>query len=166
MQVSVFLARLLGPLLLLPGVGLLVNPRAFRTMASEVVGSITLVYLFGLIDFAAGLAIVLVHNVWTVNWRVLITLIGWLLLIRGAARILITDTLMGYAKTVIRKKQLYPVSGGVLVILGLVLCYFGYVAERFEKLGWINVCFWHKADMAAVRERHDSKNVIFFPSPM
>ena len=128
MQVSVFLARLLGPLLLLPGVGLLVNPRAFRIMASEVVGSITLVYLFGLIDFAAGLAIVLVHNVWTVNWRVLITLIGWLLLIRGAARILITDTLMGYAKTVIRKKQLYPVSGGVLVILGLVLCYFGYVA--------------------------------------
>jgi len=128
MQVSVFLARLLGPLLLLPGVGLLVNPRAFRTMAPEVVGSITLVYLFGLIDFAAGLAIVLVHNVWTVNWRVLITLIGWLLLIRGAARILITDTLMGYANTVIRKKQLYPVSGGVLVILGLVLCYFGYVA--------------------------------------
>ena len=128
MQVSVFLARLLGPLLLLPGVGLLVNPRAFRIMASEVVGSITLVYLFGLIDFAAGLAIVLVHNVWTVNWRVLITLIGWLLLIRGAARILITDTLMGYAKTLIRSKQLYPVSGGALVILGLVLCYFGYMA--------------------------------------
>lgn len=62
------------------------------------------------------------------NWRVLITLIGWLLLIRGAARILITDTLMGYARTLIRNKQLYPVSGGVLVVLGLVLCYFGYVA--------------------------------------
>jgi uncharacterized protein YjeT (DUF2065 family) len=127
MQVSIFLARLLGPLLLLPGIGLLVNPRAFRAMATEVVGSITLVYLFGLFDFAAGLAIVLVHNVWTVNWRVLITLIGWLLLIRGAARILITDTLMDYAKTVIRKKQLYPVSGVVLVFLGLMLCYFGYV---------------------------------------
>jgi len=35
---------------------------------------------------------------------------------------------MGYAKTLIRNKHLYPVSGGVLVILGLVLCYFGYVA--------------------------------------
>ena len=128
MPVSIFLARLLGPLLLLPGMGLLVNPRAFRTMATEVVGSVTLVYLFGLLDFAAGLAIVLVHNVWTVNWRVLITLIGWLLLIRGAARILITDTLIGYSKALIRNKRLYPVSGGVLVILGLVLCYFGYVA--------------------------------------
>jgi len=128
MPVSIFLARLLGPLLLLPGIGLLVNPRAFRAMATEVVGSVTLVYLFGLLDFAAGLAIVLVHNVWTVNWRVLITLIGWLLLIRGAARILITDTLIGYAGALIRNKRLYPVSGGVLVILGLVLCYFGYVA--------------------------------------
>jgi hypothetical protein len=129
MPVSIFLARLLGPLLLLPGIGLLVNPRAFRAMATEVVGSVTLVYLFGLLDFAAGLAIVLVHNVWTVNWRVLITLIGWLLLIRGAARILITDTLIGYAGALIRNKRLYPVSGGVLVILGLVLCYFGYVAS-------------------------------------
>jgi hypothetical protein len=92
------------------------------------VGSLTLVYLFGLIDFAAGLAIVLVHNVWTMNWRVLVTLIGWLLLIRGAARVLITETLMGYAKSLIRNKQLYLVSGGVLVVLGLVLCYFGYVA--------------------------------------
>jgi len=35
---------------------------------------------------------------------------------------------MGYAKTVIRKKQLYPISGGLLVILGPALCYFGYVA--------------------------------------
>ena len=37
-------------------------------MATEVVGSQTLVYLFGLVDFAAGLAIVLVNNVWTFNW--------------------------------------------------------------------------------------------------
>lgn len=84
--------------------------------------------MFGLLDFAAGLGIVLIHNVWALNWRVLITLIGWLMLVRGAARILVTDTLMRLPKTVMRKKQFYPISGGVLVILGLVLCYFGYMA--------------------------------------
>ena len=128
MQASIFLARLLGPVLLLPGIGLFINPRVFRTMATEVVGSITLIYLFGFIDLAAGLAIVLTHNVWVASWRVLITLIGWLLLIRGAARVLITDRIMGYAAKVIRNKQLYPISGAVLTFLGLVLCYFGYVA--------------------------------------
>jgi hypothetical protein len=127
-QASIFLARLLGPLLLLPGIGLFINPRAFRTMAAEVVGSITLVYLFGLMDVAAGLAIVLTHNVWAASWRVLITLIGWLLLVRGAVRVLATDWIMGYAARIIRNDRLYPVSGGVLVILGVVLSYFGYVA--------------------------------------
>src|SRR6516165_5153228 len=118
MQVSIFLARLLGPLLLLPGVGLLINQRAFRTMASEVIGSVTLVYLFGLMDFAAGLAIVLVHNVWVPDWRVIITLLGWLLLIRGLVRVLLTETVMGYAKNIMRGRNVYLVSGVVLVILG------------------------------------------------
>ena len=128
MATSVFLARMLGPLLLAAGAGILINPKPFRTMANEVVGSVTLVYLFGFFDLAGGLAIVLVHNVWTPNWRVLITLIGWLMLIRGTVRILIPDRIMGYAKKLIRKPQLYPTSGVVLTVLGLVLCYFGYVA--------------------------------------
>jgi hypothetical protein len=128
MATSVFLARLLGPLLLAVGAGLLINPKPFHTMANEVVGSVTLVYLFGLIDFAAGLAIVLVHNVWMPTWRVLITLIGWLMLIRGTVRILIPERIMEYAKKLIGKPQLYPTSGIALTILGLVLCYFGYGA--------------------------------------
>ena len=128
MATSLFLARLLGPLLLAVGAGILVNPKPFRTMASEVIGSVTLVYLFGLLDFAAGLAIVLVHNVWTPNWRVLITLIGWLMLIRGAVRILAPDTIMGFAAKLIRNKQLIPISTVVTGVLGLVFCYFGYVA--------------------------------------
>ena len=128
LQTSIFLARLLGPLLLLPGVGLLINQRAFRTMASEVIGSVTLVYLFGLMDFAAGLAIVLVHNVWVADWRVLITLLGWLLLVRGLVRVLLTETVMGYAKNIMRGQNVYLISGIVLSLLGLVLCYFGYRA--------------------------------------
>src|SRR6516225_2633299 len=127
-QASIFLARLLGPLLLLPGIGMLANPRVFRAMASEVVGNVTLIYLFGLIDFAAGLAIVLTHNVWVPNWRVLITLLGWLMLVRGAARILFTDRVMEFAKTIVRNKRIYPISGAVVGVLGLVLCYFGYLA--------------------------------------
>jgi hypothetical protein len=127
-QASIFIARLLGPLLLIPGIGILAKPGVFRTMASEVIGSVTLIYLFGLIDLAAGLAIVLTHNVWAASWRVLITLIGWIMLIRGAARVLIPDMLMGYAAKFMRSKQALPVAGAVLVILGLVLCYFGYVA--------------------------------------
>jgi hypothetical protein len=128
MQTSIFLARLLGPLLLLTGAGIVLNPKSFRTIAGEVVRSVTLVYLFGFMDLAAGLAIVLTHNVWLASWRVLITLIGWLLLLRGAVRILAPEIIMGYAAKVIRNKQVIPSAGAVVGVLGLVLCYFGYVA--------------------------------------
>jgi hypothetical protein len=35
---------------------------------------------------------------------------------------------MGFAAKVIRNKQVIPVSGVVTGVLGLVFCYFGYVA--------------------------------------
>jgi uncharacterized membrane protein len=127
-EASIFIARLLGPILLAVGAGILINPSPFRTMAAEVVRSVTLVYLFGLMDFAAGLAILLTHNVWVANWRVLITLIGCFMLIRGAARILLTEKVMGFAANAFRNKRTIPVSGGATGILGLILCYFGYVA--------------------------------------
>jgi membrane protein CcdC involved in cytochrome C biogenesis len=127
-QASIFIARLLGPLLLAVGAGILINPNMFRTMGTEVVRSVTLVYLFGLMDLAAGLAIVLTHNVWLVSWRVLITLLGWLLIVRGAARVLLTEKVMAFGVKAFRNKQMVPVSGAVVGILGLVLCYFGYVA--------------------------------------
>ncbi len=127
-QASIFLARLLGPLFLIVGASVLLNPKTFRTLAGEVIRSVTLVYLFGFLDFAAGLAIVLTHNVWLLSWRVVITLVGWLLLIRGAMRILIPETIMSYAAKAIRNKPLIPVAGGVSGLIGLVLCYFGYVA--------------------------------------
>src|SRR5271163_2787194 len=128
MVASIFLARLLGPIFLIVGASILFNPKVFRDIAADVVRSVTLVYLFGLMDFAAGLAIVITHNVWLASWPVLITLIGWLLLIRGTVRVLIPETVMGFAAKVLGNTQFIPVAGVVTGIIGLVLCYFGYVA--------------------------------------
>ena len=128
MQASIFLARLLGPVLLVIGAGILINPSLFRTVGAELARSATLVYLFGVVDLAAGLAIVLTHNVWLVSWRVLITLFGWMLIIRGAVRILLTEKVVAFAPQAYRNKPTVPVLGAVVSVLGLVLCYFGYVA--------------------------------------
>jgi hypothetical protein len=128
MATSVFLARLIGPVFVIFAASILLNPSAFRTMANDVVRNVTLVYLFGLIDLAAGLAIVLTHNVWIASWRVLITILGWWMVIRGAARVLFPEIVMAYAAKVFRNKLLIPASGVVAGIFGLIFCYVGYVA--------------------------------------
>src|SRR6202051_752105 len=87
MSTSIFLAKLIGPVMLVIGRALSSIQRGFREMAGEFMASRALMFLSGLIIMPAGLAIVLTHNVWTADWRVLITLLGWLAAVGGALRL-------------------------------------------------------------------------------
>jgi hypothetical protein len=48
---------------------------------------IPLIYVSGVLFFIAGLSLIRIHNRWTLNWPVLITLIGWGALFLGLTRI-------------------------------------------------------------------------------
>ena len=129
MQTSIFLARLIGPALLVVGVGILLNQNYYRGMTKEFVASRPLFYLASIIGVIAGLAIVLVHNVWTPDWRVLITLFGWINLIRGALSILLPEQSFAYGGRMMAGKNMPMIAGAVALLIGLTLSYFGYVAK-------------------------------------
>src|SRR6266480_4997417 len=59
MSTSIFIARLIGPVMLVIGLAVLTNQRAFREMADEFLASRALLFLSGLIIMPVGLAIVL-----------------------------------------------------------------------------------------------------------
>src|SRR5258707_4679579 len=86
MSTSVFIARLIGPVMLVIGLAVFTNQRAFRDMAEEFLASRALLFLSGLLIMPVGLAIVLTHNIWAVDGRVMITLVRWLNVIGGALR--------------------------------------------------------------------------------
>jgi|SRR5262245_53075340 uncharacterized membrane protein len=123
---SIFLARLIGPVLIAIAVGMLVNKDHYRRMAEEGLRSHVLIYVTGVLTMAAGLAIVLTHNVWALNWRVLITLIGWLFLIGGAVRIVAPQQPEQMGRWFLRHPQGMLIMPVVLLALGAVLCFFGY----------------------------------------
>ena len=127
MPTSVFLAKLLGPILLVTGVAMLVNRKDLDALAQELLRSRALLFLLGFIDLSVGLALVLTHNVWVADWRIIITLLGWLLLVRGAVRLLIPDQIKAFATTFLRNTNAVTGSLAAVTVLGLVLCYFGYV---------------------------------------
>src|SRR5258708_24648207 len=87
MSTSVFIARLIGPVMLVIGLAVFTNQRAFREMAEEFLASRALLFLSGLLIMPVGLAIVLTHNIWAADGRVMITLFGWLNVICAAARL-------------------------------------------------------------------------------
>jgi hypothetical protein len=127
MQTSVFLARLIGPVMLAIGIAVLVNQHEFRDMAEEFLASRALLFLSGLLIMPMGLAIVLTHNVWSADWRVLITLFGWLNAIGGAVRLLAPDQVMQAGRTMLRRSGFVTIAAAIWIALGLLFCLFGFL---------------------------------------
>ena len=128
MQTSIFLAQLIGPVLLTGAISLLVNGERQRAMAREFLESPPLIYLSGIIVMTAGLAIVLCHNVWAFDWRVLITLVGWMAMIGGAFRIVFFDAVETLGEKMLDKPWGLTIGGVVWLVIAVVLIYFGYFA--------------------------------------
>ena len=127
MPASIFLAKLMGPVFLVIGAALLVNAVAMRALTQEFLDSPALIFLSGLITLPAGLAVVLTHNVWTADWRVLITILGWLLVIGGAVRIATPQRAAAIGRTMFANPATINISAGVTLAIGMLLCFFGYI---------------------------------------
>lgn len=81
MDVSRRIAAVLGPTLLAVTMSEAINLRIWAGVDA------TVVYLNGLVFLIDGLVIVTTHNNWNLDFRVLVTVSGWLLVIAGAYRI-------------------------------------------------------------------------------
>ena len=127
MQTSIFLARLIGPVMLVVGIAIFLNRRAFRDMAEEFLASPALLFLSGLLVMPMGAAIVLTHNVWTADWRVLITLFGWLNAIGGALRLLAPGWVMETGRAMLRRPGFVTIAAAIWITLGLLFCLFGFL---------------------------------------
>lgn len=128
MDTSIFLARLLGPMLVVLAVGILFRQEAWRAMAKQFIASRPLVFLSGLLTLLGGLALVNTHNVWEAGWPVIISIFGWLAVIGGIARMLFPETVMGVGEKMLDTKAYLTVGGIGEGLLGLWLCYQGYIA--------------------------------------
>ena len=127
---STFLARLMGPLFLAVGIGIFVNGAVYRMLADEFLRSRALIYLSGLLTMTAGLAIVLTHNVWRADWPVLITILGWLAVIGGAARIIAPQGTERVGRRLLKEKHGLTIGGIIWLAVGAILCVFGYGFAR------------------------------------
>ena len=128
MQTSIFLAQLIGPLFLVMGAGVLVNRDGYSQMAHEFLDSRALIYVAGLLAFVPGLAIVLLHNVWAADWRVVITIFGWLGLIGGIFRIVFPQQVTELGEKILGNTAFMIVPAIVMLLLGAWLGYYGYLA--------------------------------------
>jgi hypothetical protein len=69
---------------------------------------------------------VLAHNVWAADWRIVITILGWLALIGGAFRILFPQEVTRIGTRMIANPNTMLIGGVVTLVLGAILSFYGY----------------------------------------
>ncbi len=84
LPVSIFLAKLLSPVFVVAGISIRLEPQRFKDILRGFIESAALIYFAGFLGLLGGLALVLAHNLWAASWRLLITLIGWVTLVRAS----------------------------------------------------------------------------------
>ena len=128
MQSSIFIAKLIGPVLLLTGLVVLLQPTRVRTMAREFLQGEAFIFLSGLITLPIGLALVNTHNVWTADWRIVITVFGWLALLAGIARIGFGGQIKTVGAAMVDSKVGLAIPGVLTALFGAWLSWVAYLA--------------------------------------
>lgn len=125
MEISIFLAKLLGLYLLIVGLVILFRNQVMKQNLKEVVQSAGMIELSGILSLIAGLAIAIGHPIMELSWRGLITLIGYIAIFQGIFRLNFPQQIKQLSLKML-EKHLWAI-GFILILLGGYLTYSGFI---------------------------------------
>jgi hypothetical protein len=127
MDTSLFLAQVFGLYMFVMGLSVLLKYNEMRKIIVDFMSSSSNSYMVGVFTFILGLLVVLSHNVWGGPvWVTLITVLGWLTLIKGAMYLLLSRSALKGVVGAFSKKAWLVISGLLMIILGIYLISVGF----------------------------------------
>lgn len=127
MENAVVVARVIGPFMIVAGIGLLLNLKNYQTVIDNFMKHPALRYLGGMVALFMGLIILQFHNVWACNWALIITIMGWLSLIKGAVLIIFPGAFGKVCEAYHESTFLLMVHVGIVLAIGITLTAIGYL---------------------------------------
>lgn len=126
MDVSKFLSKAIGIYLIIVSIAMLVNMHQFIVNVNNLVNNAPLMFVTGFFTLILGILMVLSHNIWQWNWRVIITIIAWISLLKGASIILYPQFIDKSTILFIQNINIAYIAAGFDFVLGVLLTYFGF----------------------------------------
>jgi hypothetical protein len=128
MELSIFLAKVLGLYFLIVGIGILLNGQRIKGIITEIDSNPALLLFSGIVPLIVGTLVVVSHTVWEADWRVIVTLIGWLAFIKGIVRVVFPKLAMRFDGKIAKKPFLLKIFAIIILLLAAFLCFAGYMS--------------------------------------
>ena len=126
MQASAVISQVLGLTYIIVGFGLLLNPVTYQNILKGFCESPALSYFGGLLALIFGLTILAFHHSWRADWTVIITLVGWLALIKGSLLVAYPRAVLQLSLRILARPAQLRVWSLFPIALGLFLSVKGF----------------------------------------
>lgn len=121
-------ARVIGPFLLLTTAAALYRMPQMDRIFTDFFANSSLAWVTGAMLLLVGMIVIALHQHWRSPAAILISLLGWLVALRGAVLMLVPDFLLGVGEAAMRQTLAVQISFAVFALIGLYLTYVGWIA--------------------------------------
>ncbi len=126
MLATLFLAQVFGLVLLVKGLFVLLRPKAARNLVNEIEKSKLAVYTAGMFAVVLGIFLVLLHNAWSSAPEVIVSLLVWLILLKGILAVFAPKSLIGFGKSFLKSDGEVRGVAIAVLMLAFYLLYIGF----------------------------------------
>ena len=125
---TLFLSRLIGLYCLLVALSMITRRQATLESITALLHDPAMMFVLGAITLAAGLAMVLAHNLWSGGpLVVIVTLVGWVTLVKSLSFLFLSpETESGLFLGLLHYRQLFYLYTAISLVLGIYLTYSGF----------------------------------------
>ena len=125
---TIFLSTLIGLYCILVALSTITRRQATLESVTALLHNPPMILLLGVITLAAGLAMVLAHNIWSGGvLAVVVTLVGWITLIKSLLFLFLPPEVeAGFFLRQLHYQELFYFYGAFSLVLGIYLTYGGF----------------------------------------
>lgn len=130
MDKSKFLSKVLGLYLLIISTSMYIHMSEIPKLLTGFTTFPALLLTIGFITLILGLLMVLSHNIWQWNWKVIITILAWVILLKGISIILFPHIMINITMFFVDNQYFQYGAYGFDFLLGAYLTYMGFRSEE------------------------------------
>ncbi len=129
MDTSQFLSKAIGIYLIVVSLAMELNAQQFMTNVTHLIHDGPLMFVTGFFTLILGILMVLSHNIWQWGWRVLVTIVCWLTLLKGINFLVYPQLITATTVNFLQHPTVTHISAAADFVLGVLLIYFGYKSK-------------------------------------
>lgn len=121
-------ARVIGPFLVAMAIAAVTRGSHLRTLLADFGATEVWPWVAGAFILLGGLAIVAFHQYWRGAAAIIVSVLGWLLVVRGLFLLFFPSTFTSLANDIVGATAVWQTAYVVMALIGLYLTYVGWIS--------------------------------------